>query len=122
MPSLRVLPLLVLVLLTPACSSNPPATTNATPSDKAPPAGAATLIVDNPAAFDMDIYVVRRDGPVRVGFAPAKETTRFTLAPGLLAGAGTIQFSAKPTRGGETVTSDVFAVQPGDELTWTIPA
>jgi|RhiMetdeSRZDD1v2_1073273.scaffolds.fasta_scaffold2455137_2 hypothetical protein len=122
MSSLRAIPLLLLALLTPACASNPPASTKEAPADKAPPAGAATVVVDNPSAFDMDIYVIRRDGPVRVGFAPAKEKTRFTLAPGVLAGSGTIQFSAKPTRGGETVISDVFAVQAGDELTWTIPA
>jgi hypothetical protein len=114
--------LLLLALLAPACSSHQPASAKPAPADKPAPSGSATLIVDNPAAFDMDIYVMRRDGPIRVGFAPAKSTTRFTLAPGILAGSGTMQFGAKPTRGGETITSDVFSVQPGDELTWTIPA
>jgi hypothetical protein len=106
--------LLLLGLLVPACASNTPSTGTA-------PSGGATVTVDNRAAFDMDIYVERRDGPVRLGFAPAKETTRFTIAPGLIAGSGLIQFSARPTRGGQTATSDPFTVQPGDTLTWVIP-
>ena len=72
-------------------------------------------------AFNMDIYVQRRDGAVRLGFAPAKETTRFPIAPGLIAGSGIVEFSARPTRGGESAASDPFTVHPGDELTWIIP-
>ena len=113
MRPLHALPLL-LALLLPACASNSSA-------GAAAPKGGATVSVENHAAFDMDIYVERRDGPVRLGFAPAKQTTRFALAPGLIAGSGIVRFSARPTRGGESAASDPFTVQPGDELIWVIP-
>jgi hypothetical protein len=116
--------LLLLPLLLPACSSNPPASNPPTPAPSAAsdvPTGGAAVTIDNRTAFDMDIYVQRRDGAVRLGFAPAKQTTRFTLAPGLIAGSGIVEFSARPTRGGESAASEPFTVHPGDELTWVIP-
>ena len=112
-----VIPLLLAVLV-PACSSQTPAPETA---PQAVPTGAATVSVDNRSAFDMDVYVQRRDGPVRLGFAPAKTTTRFTLAPGLIAGSGIVQFSARPARGGESSSSDPFTVHPGEDLNWVIP-
>ena len=110
---------LLLALLLPACAAQPEPT--AQPAPERVPAGGATVSIENQTAFDMDIYVQRRGSAIRLGFAPAKQTTRFTLAPGLLAGAGIIQFSARPSRGGESTASDPFTVAPGDELTWKIP-
>jgi hypothetical protein len=115
---MRPTAVIALLLLLPACSSHTP------PPESAPrsvPAGGATVSVDNRSAFNMDVYVERRDGPVRLGFAPAKAATRFTLAPGLIAGSGIVQFSARPARGGESVASDPFTVHPGDDLNWVIP-
>jgi hypothetical protein len=106
--------LLLLVLTLAACASHQPTTETV-------PKGGATLSVDNRSSFDVDIYVQRRSGSVRLGFAPAKETTRFALAPGLIAGSGIVQFSARPTRGGESSASDPFTVQPGEEITWVVP-
>ena len=48
----------------------------------------------------MDVSVLSRGDPVRLGFAPAKQMTRFALATGMLAGARTIRFEARPTLGG----------------------
>jgi hypothetical protein len=118
-----VIPLL-LALLPPACASQTPAPeTGPKPTPETVPTGGATVSVDNRSAFNMDVYVRRRDGPVRLGFAPSKTTTRFTLAPGLIAGSGIVQFSARPTRGGggESVSSEPFTVQPGEDLSWVIP-
>ena len=109
---------LLLALLLPACSWHAPAPKT---SPEVVPTGGATVSVDNRSASNMDVYVQRRDGPVRLGFSPAKTTTRFTLAPGLIAGSGIVQFSARPTRGGESASSDPFTVHPGDDLSWVIP-
>jgi hypothetical protein len=110
MSALRCLPLL-LWLLTAACAANP------SPGGS----GGATVHVDNQAAFDMDISVLGPGGPIRLGFAPAKQVTRFALAPALITGSGIIRFEAHPTLGGEPTLSDPFTVRPGDDLTWVIP-
>lgn len=112
MASLRPLPLLLSLLTLAACASNPSPSQGST---------AASVRVDNQAAYDMDVAVLTNGGPVRLGFAPAKQVTRFQLAPAMLAGARTIRFEAHPTLGGEAVVSDPFTVQPRDELTWVIP-
>jgi hypothetical protein len=96
-----------------ACASNP------SPGEGA--AGAATVSVDNQSAFDMDVSILSRGDPVRLGFAPAKQVTRFAIAPALLAGARTIRFEAHPTLGGQRVVSDPNAVHTGDTLSWVIP-
>ena len=110
---MRSPPLLLSLLVAAACASNP------SPGGGA--AAGAVVRVDNQAAFDMDVSVLSRGDPVRLGFAPAKETTRFALAPAMLAGARTIRFEAHPTLGGERVLSDPFAVHSGDTLSWVIP-
>ena len=72
----------------------------------------------------MDIYVYRQAGSSgRLGYVPANQTVTFSLPPGLVAGAVSVWFEARPVRGsGQTVTSEQFAVHGGDELTWSIPA
>ena len=112
MGSLRQLPLLLSLLTVAACASNP------SPGEGS---AAARVRVDNQAAYDMDVSVLTNGGPVRLGFAPAKQVTAFELAPAMLAGARTIRFEAHPTLGGQAVVSDPFTVQPRDELTWVIP-
>jgi hypothetical protein len=97
----------------------------ATNSGQGDSAAASQARVDvwNNSSVDMDLYV--RTGqrrPIRLGFAPASDTTTFALAPALLAGAGLIRFEARPVRGqGEPVLSEPFSVAPGDDLHWSIP-
>lgn len=111
--------LLLLSLLLPACASHSPP--GSTPPRDDAPAGGGTVSIENHSSRDMDIFVIRRGDRVRLGFAPAAQTTRFALAPGLIVGAGIVQFLASPTRGGESVASDSFAFQPGQELHWVVP-
>lgn len=111
----------ILLLLAPlgfACSSS---SGSASPGEPAP-AVTARLAVENRASSDMDIYArVEGSAPTRVGFAPASETTVFTLSPGLIVGAKPIRFEARATRRGESVLSDPFDVRPGEEVNWSIP-
>lgn len=103
-----------------ACAGKSAATGGDTGGDTE---GQARLIVENRSSLDMDISARRLGGSaLRVGFAPASETTTFNLAPGLLAGSGTITFEARPVRQqGTAVVSDPFNVVPGDEINWSIP-
>jgi hypothetical protein len=80
------------------------------------------LEVSNRTNFDMDIYAVGKGAPVRVGFAPASETTSFKLNPGLLAGAGAIRFQARPSQGAsQNVLSEPYNITAGQTITWDIP-
>jgi hypothetical protein len=79
--------------------------------------------IDNDTSLDMDIYVVRQSGATRLGFVPANQTATFELTRGILAGAVSVRFEARPVRqSGRPVGSELFPVNPGDEVTWHIPA
>jgi hypothetical protein len=108
---------LAALLLAAACSSS--SSNQANPA----PAAQARVSIDNRSSLDVDIFVHQQRGiTARLGFAPANEVTTFALAPGLIAGAGTIVFEARPVRGGgEPVTSDPFDVRSGEEISWSIP-
>jgi len=116
LPAFRPVVLLTLLLAATDCAHNP---------SPAPVAGASTsgavVNIDNQAAYDMDVYVLQRDGSVPLGFAPSKQVTRLPIPPGFIAGSGTIRFEARPKPAGQRELSDPFTVHPGDELTWVIP-
>ena len=78
--------------------------------------------IENNSSLDMDIYVLRQTGATRLGFVSANDTARFDLPAGVLAGAASIRFEARPARhGGRTVDSELFPVNQGDEIVWSIP-
>jgi hypothetical protein len=123
MPMLRT-PLLLLFVAVVACAGN--TSTSNTGSQSAGygeiEANSARLEVSNRTSVDMDIYAVGVGAPVRVGFAPASETTTFKLNPGLLAGAGALRFQARPSQGqGQRVLSEPYNVAAGQSITWDIP-
>lgn len=105
---------LLFLLVGLGCAWNQPATGS-------PPARAR---IENDTSLDMDIYLHRQSGPAnRLGFVPAGQTAEFDLPRALMAGAVTVRFEARPVRrGGQTVFSELFGVQPGDTLEWSIPA
>ena len=79
--------------------------------------------IENNSSLDMDIYVVRQAGATRLGFVSSNDTARFDLTPGVLAGAVSLRFEARPARqGGRPVVSELFQVTRGDEIVWSIPA
>jgi hypothetical protein len=117
---MRAFPLIVASAL---ISLGGPACATHQVSGRSAPASQARVEVANNSSLDMDLYV--RTGqrrPIRLGLAPASDTTTFALARALLAGAGLIRFEARPVRGqGEPVLSEPFSAAPGDELHWSIP-
>jgi hypothetical protein len=117
-------PLLLLCVSVVACAGN--SSTSDTGGQSAgygeTDANSARLVVSNRTSVDMDIYAVGVGAPVRVGFAPASETTTFKLNPGLLAGAGALRFQARPSQGqGQRVLSEPYNVSAGQSITWDIP-
>lgn len=105
---------LLLLLGSGACAGNQP-TTGIQP---------ARARIENDTSLDMDIYIHRQSGPAsRLGFVPAGQTVEFDLATPLTAGAVTIRFEARPVRrSGQTVFSELFGIQPGESVEWSIPA
>jgi hypothetical protein len=108
------------------------ASSNPAPSDKPAPADATVpdasgehpkARIENNSSLDMDIYVVRQSGPARLGFVPANQSATFELPPGIVAGSAAVRFEARPVRGsGRPVGSEIFPINDGSEITWTIPA
>ena len=79
--------------------------------------------IENNSSLDMDIYVVRQSGPTRIGFVPANQSATFELPPAIVAGSAAVRFEARPVRGsGRPVGSEIFPINDGSEITWTIPA
>lgn len=114
----------LLLVLVPACSS----TTSDPAAQPAPaPEGEnARLDVSNRSSFDMDVFAIRSGQRIRLGTAPGGETSRFTLSPGVIVGAGAVFFEAVPSRrvgvdSGGIVRTDNAQVRSGDVISLDIP-
>ena len=116
----NVLPaLLALAILAGGCAANPtaaPAGAGAEPRDRG-----ATLIVENRASADMDVYVNRNGQRSRLGLAPGSRTTRFTLSPALTTGPGEFRFEAVPITGGRGSATEPVTVRAGESITLDVP-
>ena len=118
---------LLLLSLTLGCaSSGAKPEDNPAPADSPAPArngDKPRARIENNSSLDMDIYVVRQSGPTRIGFVPANQSATFELPPAIVAGSPAIRFEARPVRGsGRPVGSEIFPINDGSEITWTIPA
>lgn len=109
-------PALLLAFLIISCSSG-----GSPDTAPAPESGdQARVRIENRASLDMDIYVLRHDQRIRLGFVPGGETARFALPATLTAGS-TVQFEARPVRSsGETIVSEPFRVVRGEEIAWSV--
>lgn len=104
------------------------ATSSGTPSDApaSPEAegDAGRLDVSNRSSADMDVFLVRSGQRVRLGLAPASETTRFTLSRALMAG-GSPYFEAVPrssTAGvRQSIRTEPVVVRAGQVVTLDVP-
>ncbi|HEY7029221.1 MAG TPA: hypothetical protein VH438_16520 [Gemmatimonadales bacterium] len=79
------------------------------------------LEVVNRSSADMDIFFVRTGQRIRLGLAPNNQTTRFSLSPSLMIGAGTVRFEAVPTVGGNAISTDPTTIQPNATVTLDVP-
>jgi hypothetical protein len=81
-----------------------------------------TVVVDNQASLDMNIYVIRDGGMrQRLGTATAHLKNTFTIPPTLLFGVTSLRFLADPIGSSRTPVSDDILVTPGDQVVLTIP-
>ncbi len=77
--------------------------------------------VVNQAFLDMTVYVYRSSQRVRLGQANGNSVTRLRVPQSLLFGATPLRFQADPIGGSRQSISQEITVDPGDEVTLTIP-
>jgi hypothetical protein len=91
-------------------------------SDNAAPGAAAeiVLVVDNHHWNDVIISVLH-DGVVdRIGMATAVKVSTFVLPSRRLGTSGIVRLRAHAVGAPDDHTTDVFPVQPGQEIQWTL--
>ncbi|MFL5576998.1 MAG: hypothetical protein ACJ79S_13615 [Gemmatimonadaceae bacterium] len=97
-----------------ACRSKP----REAPSPNAP----TTVRVENQGFPDMVIYVVDQSGTrQRLGTVTGSSTQVLMIPRNLIFGGTTLRFIADPVGGTRAPVSDQITVQPGDQVTLTIP-
>lgn len=85
-----------------------------------PSSTGASLVVDNRAAFEMTVYVIRGAQRVRLGQARALNTTTFRIPPDLVNGQA-LRFLADPIGSNRTPVSEEIPVWPGETIEIQIP-
>jgi hypothetical protein len=113
----RVFAAILAVGLLTGCSASQKAGTTPAPAQQQ-----TTLKVDNQAFLDMTIYVLNGAQRVRLGIAGGKTVTSLTIPAYLIHGVAPLRFLADPIGGKRAPVSDEIAVQPGDEVSLTIPS
>ena len=79
------------------------------------------VYVDNQGFTDMDIYAISGGQRIRLGTATGVRKSRFKL-PNYLVGAGQqLRFLARPIAGNRSPVSEQITIQPGEDVTLTIP-
>ena len=83
---------------------------------------ATYVVVENRSRFDMTIYVVRDNGQrIRIGRVASVSRERLRIPPDLLFGLTSLRFLADPLAGNREPISNEIVMQPGEEITLTIP-
>jgi hypothetical protein len=81
----------------------------------------ATLIVDNRAILDMNMYALRSSQRIRLGTATGLTTSRFTIPASLILGVTSLRFQADPIGSSRAPISEEINVSAGDEIQLMIP-
>jgi len=77
--------------------------------------------VDNQGFTDMDIYAISGGQRIRLGTAIGVKKSRFKLPGFLLGGGQQVRFLARPIAGNRSPVSEQITIQPGEDVTLTIP-
>ncbi|MEP6507208.1 MAG: hypothetical protein ABJC63_03210 [Gemmatimonadales bacterium] len=80
-----------------------------------------TVVVDNRAVLDMNIYVLRGGQRIRLGTANGLSKTALTIPRGIVSGTMTVRFLADPIGSNKTPVSEEISVDEGDEVGLMIP-
>jgi len=80
-----------------------------------------TVVVDNRAVLDMNIYVLRGGQRIRLGTAIGLSKTTLTIPRGIVSGTMTVRFLADPIGSNKTPVSEEISVNEGDEVGLMIP-
>ena len=79
------------------------------------------VYVDNQGFTDMDIYVISGGQRVRLGTAVGVHESKFKLPGFLVGGLQQVRFLARPIAGNRSPVSEQITIQPGRDVTLTIP-
>ncbi|MEO5903526.1 MAG: hypothetical protein ABIQ55_05880 [Gemmatimonadaceae bacterium] len=80
-----------------------------------------TVVVDNRAVLDMNIYVLRGGQRIRLGTANGLSRTTLKIPRGIVSGTMTVRFLADPIGSTKTPVSEEISVNEGDEVGLMIP-
>ena len=81
-----------------------------------------TVVVENQAMLDMNIYAVRYGQRWRLGTATAHASQTFVIPPSLVTGGPTpLRFIADPIGSNRASIGEEITVSPGEQVVLTIP-
>lgn len=107
--------LLVLALLTAACSHHSASSARPEPQQK------TTVVVKNQNFSDMNVFVLGAGQRVRLGFITGLSTQTFTIPADIVRISAQLQFELHPIGRSRNPISETITVIPGDQVTLTIP-
>ena len=81
-----------------------------------------TVRVENHNFSDVDLFVVRSGGRIRLGTVTGLTTEVFTIPQGVVEVSGDLQFLASPVGGRGGALSMSIPASPGDSLVLEIPS
>lgn len=79
------------------------------------------VYVDNQGFTDMDIYVISGGQRIRLGTAVGVKQTKMKLPGYLVSGSQQVSFLARPIAGNRLPVTEEITIQPGEDVTLTIP-
>ena len=78
------------------------------------------LVVENHHWNDVIVYLLHDGVADRLGLATAVKTSTFVIPSRRLGTAGVIQLRGHAVGAPDSHTTEVFTVQPGQEIQWTL--
>jgi hypothetical protein len=85
------------------------------------PVERTTLVVENRAFLDHDIYVVRSGQRIRLGTVTGNSKATFTIPASVVGAVTSLRFIADPIGAPRQPVTEEITVSPGDRVVLTIP-